>query len=787
MKQLMLLFFFFLPVIRNYGQNSSIDSLKNLLAHANADSGRISILSKISDAYYNDLNKKDTAILMTRECLRLAEQQQLSGWEIKNLIRLGNQYSGYRHHDSARLAYSKALHIAEQHNFYEDEITVLGNLSDLYDVNNPDSSFFWIQKALTLAHTNSFKEREIGMLIKLIDSRGNKFLKDSLQQFFSRGLWLCSQLNDRKDSLLLLLNFARASETIGNYPLALQKFIELLDIYKQDADTTGISSALYYIGRLYIYEQNYKQSLNYLYSAKNIINNNAKGMRLYYLMFITDHIAGDYVTLHRNDSALFYAERSYSLGKIYYGENMYGGLLNDLGIIYFDLGKDSIALSYLRRSYAALIRIGDGANICETGIGLGKVFKKTGRGDSSFFYARRTLAIAQKLSLLNYISDASTLLTDYFKTKNIDSAFFYQQIGIAAYDSLYTLEKENQFQNLTFTEQQKEQDIEAAKKITEIQYRNNLKVYALIASLLVFLLIASILYRNNISKQKAFSLLQKQKQEIDLQKTKVEHTLSELKSTQSQLIQSEKMASLGELTAGIAHEIQNPLNFVNNFSDVNKELLAEMKDEMNKGNIDDAKEIANDVISNEEKINHHGKRADAIVKGMLQHSRTSTGVKEPTDINSLADEYLRLAYHGLRAKDKGFNATTNTDFDLTIGTINIIPQDIGRVLLNLYNNAFYAVNEKKKAAEANYEPTVSVSTKKSDNGITISVKDNGNGIPQKVVDKIFQPFFTTKPTGQGTGLGLSLSYDIVKAHGGDIKVETKEGEGSEFVVQLPAN
>jgi len=224
---------------------------------------------------------------------------------------------------------------------------------------------------------------------------------------------------------------------------------------------------------------------------------------------------------------------------------------------------------------------------------------------------------------------------------------------------------------------------------------------------------------------------------------------------------------------------------VNNFSDVNKELLVELKDEIKKGNLDEVSAIADDVISNEEKINHHGKRADTIVKGMLQHSRTSSGQKEPTDISALADEYLRLAYHGLRAKDKSFNADIKTDFDDSIGKINIIPQDIGRVVLNLINNAFYAVDEKKKQNQNGYDPTVSVSTKKNNGKVEIRVKDNGNGIPQKVVDKIFQPFFTTKPTGQGTGLGLSLSYDIVKAHGGELKVETEEGKGSKFIILLP--
>jgi len=250
-------------------------------------------------------------------------------------------------------------------------------------------------------------------------------------------------------------------------------------------------------------------------------------------------------------------------------------------------------------------------------------------------------------------------------------------------------------------------------------------------------------------------------------------------------VQSEKMASLGELTAGIAHEIQNPLNFVNNFSDVSNELLEEMKEELAKGNINDAMAIAEDVKQNLEKINHHGRRADGIVKGMLQHSRTSSGQKEMTDINALADEYLRLAFHGLRAKDKSFNAKFETDFDHSIGKINIIQQEIGRVILNLINNAFYAVSEKKKHAPEGYEPAVTLTTTRENGKIEVKVKDNGYGIPVSIVDKIFQPFFTTKPTGQGTGLGLSLAYDIVKAHGGDINVKTKEGEGSEFVVQLP--
>ena len=278
--------------------------------------------------------------------------------------------------------------------------------------------------------------------------------------------------------------------------------------------------------------------------------------------------------------------------------------------------------------------------------------------------------------------------------------------------------------------------------------------------------------------------------ELTLQKEKLEQTLEELKATQSQLIQSEKLASLGELTAGIAHEIQNPLNFVNNFAELSNELMDEMMEEIDKGNTDEVKAVAEDIKQNLNKINHHGKRASNIVKGMLEHSRASSGVKEPTDLNALADEYLRLAYHGLRAKDSSFNAKMKTDFDETVGNVLVIPQDIGRVILNLITNAFYAVTERKKQLAENgqaYEPTVAVSTKKTDGKITLSVKDNGNGIPASVLDKIFQPFFTTKPTGQGTGLGLSLAYDIVtKGHGGELKVKTLEGEGTEFIIFLPA-
>jgi signal transduction histidine kinase len=391
--------------------------------------------------------------------------------------------------------------------------------------------------------------------------------------------------------------------------------------------------------------------------------------------------------------------------------------------------------------------------------------------DSAFYYAYKAFKLSQKGKNPGHMISTAELLAEiYYAKKQPDSAYQYLKQSMLLKDSLFSSEKVARVQNLSLKESLQKQQQEQTKKEAVQQYKSSIKIYSLAAGLAGLLILIFILYRNN--RQRYFA------------NRKIEKAYTDLKSTQSQLIQSEKMASLGELTAGIAHEIQNPLNFVNNFSEVNTELLIELNEEIEKGNYKEVKAIANDLKENEQKINVHGKRADAIVKGMLQHSRASSGKKEPTDINALADEYLRLCYHGLRAKDKTFNATILTDFDETIGKINIIPQDIGRVLLNLYNNAFYAVTEKKKQQPEGYEPTVSVSTKKINDKIEIKVADNGSGIPQKVLDKIYQPFFTTKPTGQGTGLGLSMSYDIIKAHGGELKVETIEGEGAEFIIYL---
>ncbi|HPH33626.1 MAG TPA: ATP-binding protein [Chitinophagaceae bacterium] len=502
-------------------------------------------------------------------------------------------------------------------------------------------------------------------------------------------------------------------------------------------------------------------------------------------------LATNYLMLNQPDSALVYAREGERYSK-QGGVNKYLAYIwSVMGDIYRGKGNDSLALYYYHQSLQMGHATGNFTSVAGTYEKLITYYMERNKADSVLHYASINLPAIKSLgavtsfvaSEVNLGKAFQHLATAYSLKGEVDSSNKYLQLALTVKDSL-TAEKQRRlaaFQRLTLDEQIRLQSEEKER----IAAGNKRRLYLLLAGIGVAVIIIGLIYRNNRQKQRAYEQLQQQKEETDQQREKADAALVELKSTQSQLIQSEKMASLGELTAGIAHEIQNPLNFVNNFSEVSGELISELVDEVNKGNTAEVKAIAGDLQGNLEKILHHGKRADAIVKGMLQHSRSSSGTKEPTDINELADEYLRLAYHGLRAKDHSFNATMKTNFDESVGNISVIPQDIGRVLLNLLTNAFYAVNEKAKQGLQGYEPVVEISTKKMGAKVEVKVSDNGNGIPPHIFDKIFQPFFTTKPTGQGTGLGLSLSYDIVKAHGGELKAETTEGEGASFVLQIP--
>ena len=643
--------------------------------------------------------------------------------------------------------------------------------------------FFLFTSAVKLPGQNT----EVDSLIKLLEKApadtnrvksildiANRlyFYKPDLSlEFSEKALKLARDLNYNNGIVISLNQAGESYRLTGDYPKALQSQLQALEISRELKNEFVESNSLGFVGVIYMELNEYRQALQYFLPAINIKDRlpaSPPGV------FVLANTGITYDLLNMPDSALHYLKLAGELNIEVRHPQLNSLIPRSVGNVYMHKGNLDSALQFYFAALQNSRSTNESINLGGVQQKIAEVYEKLNHDDSSLYYALNAFNEAKRTSQKSRILESSNLLVKLYREMHkYDSAFYYEDLATSIKDSLYGIPKFRQLQLLMLSEQKRQQEIEQEQE----RYKNKTRMIALWSAVGVFLIIAFILYRNNRQKQKTNKVL--------------ENTLSNLRSTQSQLIQSEKMASLGELTAGIAHEIQNPLNFVNNFSDVNKELLIEMNEEIDKGNLGEVRSIAKDVIDNEEKINHHGKRADAIVKGMLQHSRSSSGQKESTDINALADEYLRLAYHGLRAKDKSFNATMKTDFDSSIGKINIIPQDIGRVVLNLINNAFYAVDERKStyakaSVDNNYEPTVSVSTKKTNGKVEIKVSDNGNGIPQKVVDKIFQPFFTTKPAGQGTGLGLSLSYDIVKAHDGDLKVETKEGEGSKFIVQLPA-
>ena len=495
------------------------------------------------------------------------------------------------------------------------------------------------------------------------------------------------------------------------------------------------------------------------------------------------NLASSYLDKKNNNKAYESAMKAYELGKTTGDQGISASSLSRAALALTNQNKFSEADILGRKAIALADSAGVPINRYQTLSIYGLIKKSQKQYDAAIPFYEKAFAILNEADMYNkeVSSNYSDLSECYEAAGDYKKALSTFKTSVKISDSLKNRDNVRKSTELTMNyEFAKKQQAQQALQTKE-DASNKVKLISLIAVLIVFVTLFTVSLIGYRREQKAKTLLRSQKQEI-------ESTLAELKTTQAQLIQSEKMASLGELTAGIAHEIQNPLNFVNNFSELNSEMIDELKMELAENNIEDALAIADDIKNNEEKIVHHGKRADAIVKGMLQHSRQTQGQKEPTDINALCDEYLRLAFHGLRAKDKSFNAGYITDFDESIGKINIVPQNMGRVLLNLLNNAFYAVNEKiKKMPSSNYQPSVTVSTEKINDKIEIQVADNGSGISQSVMTKIFQPFFTTKPTGEGTGLGLSLSYDVItKEHQGTLHAESEEGKGTRFIITLPS-
>jgi len=640
-----------------------------------------------------------------------------------------------------------------------------GSLADHYTELKPDSAYYFAEQELAIAQKLGYKLNEVY----------------ALQQMGYAQMNLGNFTHSLKN---LLSGIAIANDPASENKILPDKYAYGEDIYV-NAHTPHlkrldkIGRMHLYVGILYGNAGNFeKEKMHYLESrAIAQVTGN-----LLLQSYCNGTLGRSYLYLKMPDSALSIIQTAYEQSNQVGYRKYQGSIVLNLARVYDTLKKETEAIAYFRKALSISQENGYLRGVVAANISLAEHSLRAGNKDSALYFINQATNTALLMNAPSLELRSYTAKADYYRNPyNSDSIAKYQDLIIPIKNKLFDTRQSQLFQSIDFDEQQRQQQ----KDDDEKAYRNKLKVYGLLAGLAVFSIVLGFMWRNNQQKQKTLSELKKQKEETDYQRAQAERALSELKSTQAQLVQREKMASLGELTAGIAHEIQNPLNFVNNFSEVNKELVAELHTELEQGNISGAKNILRDIVSNEDKINEHGKRADSIVKGMLQHSRQGTGQKVLVDINTLCDEYLRLAFHGIRAKDKSFNALLKTDFDTSLSKSSLNPQDIGRVLLNIYNNALYAVSEKIKLGSKGYEPVVTVRTRATENLLQITVTDNGTGIADRIADKIFQPFFTTKPAGHGTGLGLSVSYDIIKAHGGQIRVEPHGANGASFVIELP--
>jgi two-component system NtrC family sensor kinase len=627
---------------------------------------------------------------------------------------------------------------------------------------------------------------------------------DSALYFSDRMLTVAKRSNQKLAEASALNANAYQFRNIGQYGKSLQCLTQALTILENpeiEKNTTWFSDSAFTPHRLRLWllsithhmyallmgsTDNHKEEIFHYKEELKIseMADRKDGVQLAYM-----NLGSVYKYLDMLDSALAYSEKANFMAEKNNFKYYNGWNLGTLGDIYYKMKKDSLALHYY---YAGIQNSKDLKNLGSLTSNYSKItnfYLAKKNVDSSLYYAKMNFTSVKSLgtnsNVKGWLADSyENLFGAYNLNGQRDSAFKYLNLAMVYKDSVFNDRLKNlaEFQSLTLSQQRHLQDLENDK----IETQNKIRLYSLIAALVVFMTVALLLYRNNRNRKKANKILQSQKEEIEVQKKNVEETLTELKSTQAQLVHSEKMASLGEMTAGIAHEIKNPLNFINNFSEISNELLAEVKTELQNKNEEEVADLIDNLKQNLEKINQHGKRADSIVKGMLLHSRGTSGEKTLTDINDLLDQYVNLAYHGMRATNKEFNITIEKDYDESLEKINVVPQDISRVFLNIINNACYAAYDKKKKDGDGFNPVLKVSTKNLKDKVEIRIGDNGNGIPKDILDKIFQPFFTTKPTGEGTGLGLSLSYDIVvKQHGGEIKIESKEGEGTEFIIQIP--
>lgn len=717
-------------------QNTKIDSIDNLISQAATDTARIRL--KLQKLNLISTINLDSGINFALETLKEAQKiQNVKGaFELRLKLVYNYSYTG------------KFNAAAEQLNYLEQLIIPSKDSLDYASIFSTKGMFYGIQ---------------------------SKY--DSSIYFYKRAIGLYERLNIVNKLGRCYSGIAIGYQQKSNFPMALFYQQKSLKILEEQKNYTSMAYTVLNMANTYnnIGDKDRSESL-YLQAIELAKKNQLRNVELY----AYTNLSGLYEVHAIWQKSYDFAIKAADLGAV----------LGDQGMQATSLSRASMALVYLNQPEKALalsqeaITLADSSgqplNINQAYSGMGRVLRSQGKWNEAIpFYEKGFEPLKDANLYTQNMGDLFKELSDcYEKTGNYSKALELYQQSAAITDSVRSRENIQKATELTMNyEFEKKEQAAKARQEAKDEIADARQMALIIGLILSLILIIGAVYAY-YNKQKANIRLQAQKKEI-------EDTFEKLKNTQAQLIQAEKMASLGELTAGIAHEIQNPLNFVTNFSEVSTDMIDELKEEMDKGDEAEVSAIARDIKQNLQKIHHHGQRAAAIVKGMLDHSRSNSGKKEAVDINFLSEEYLRLAYHGLKAKDSSFNSEIKSELDTTIIKIMAVPQDMGRVLQNLINNALYAVAEKQKMSPENYKPFIKLTTEKVGNFVQIKVRDNGNGIPDAVKDKIFQPFFTTKPTGEGTGLGLSLSYEIItKGHGGELTVETTVGEGTEFIIRL---
>ena len=746
---------------------SHLDTLLKQLTAAKEDTNKVNLSINLGKAYSTS-KKADSAFVYLQRALQLSQKLKWKDGMARSYSELGEQY--YRQHD----------YVNEQ-NYFKKAVELSFNAGDYKLAFESAHSVAW-----AMSDQNKIPE-------------GNSYLDSIAGQFKKTG--------HMREQIGIYMEIAGWYHQLSDFNAATDYFNKAMFMAKTDPDKYLTRNNILNIAYFYVDSHQSDKARALLLKAEAKYK---KAGNLQDLSDIYDAFAQYDLNSHNYPAAVAdYRKGAQIAEKIKY-DYVSAWSENGMGWAYYLMKKYDSAYVHTKRAFpyakndsSLLIRpISNLGSIYREASGF--IMKNAGLKPGQQ-YEQSVELLAQSVNFGIRHGEAEfanenleELSKTYQKMHRYADAFKTYHSFVMRKDSLDSLKNEKvvllKEERLNYSH--KEDSLKYQQNITNTQLKQKKQQsYFFIGGIVVLLVLSLFIWLNFNNQRKSNKLLadangqlNEQRAEITTHRDQLADTITNLKTAQTQLIQSEKMASLGELTAGIAHEIQNPLNFVNNFSEVSVELLQELKEEVKAGNTTDVLAIADDLTQNLNKIHHHGKRADGIVKGMLEHSRASTGQKEPTDLNKLADEYLRLAYHGLRAKDKTFNAELVTNFDGRLPPVNVIPQDIGRVLLNLFNNAFYATQQKKKAAGDDYKPEVTLVTSGENGLITIRVKDNGNGIPYNIKDKIMQPFFTTKPTGEGTGLGLSLSYDIVvKGHGGNISINTTGGAGAEFIISIPIN